>query len=246
MEWFERWFGEDYLLVYGHRDLVEAAAESAAACRALGLATGDLVLDLCCGSGRHDPALASRGCRVVGIDYSLPLLRQAAALTAKSDPRPRYLRGDVRVLPFPENTFDAVLNMFTSFGYFTDAENEALLGAIARILKPGGQFLIDYLNPPQVAATLSPLTERDWDTMRIREERSIDRKTCRVEKTITLSDGVSTRVFHESVRLYTEPEMRAMIARAGLEITRIAGSTALDREYREDSERMVILGRIMK
>ncbi len=241
MEWFERWFGEEYLLVYEHRDTREASAESEAVIRVLGLRQGDLVLDLCCGSGRHDQVLASHGCRIYGIDFSLPLLKQAIAATGEA-PYPRYIRGDVRRLPFADNVFDAVLNMFTSFGYFGDEENEELIRSIARILKPDGRFLIDYLNPPRVLATLAPVTERKRGGIIIREERAVDHDTKRIEKVIRISDGASTRTYHESVRLYTEPEMRGMVGRAGLTITGIAGSVDLA-EYNDTAERMVVYGR---
>ena len=77
MEWFREWFGEDYLLVYGHRDEAEAERDIEYAVRVLGLVAGMRALDLCCGSGRHARALARRGLAVAGVDYSHELLAAA-------------------------------------------------------------------------------------------------------------------------------------------------------------------------
>ena len=70
MEWFQRWFGEDYLLVYEHRDEAEAERDADTVAATLGLSENALVLDLCCGSGRHDLPLVRRVFRVVGLYYS--------------------------------------------------------------------------------------------------------------------------------------------------------------------------------
>jgi len=241
MEWFEHWFGEEYLLVYDHRDIREAETESEAVIGVIGLGKGEVVLDLCCGSGRHTGPLVRQGCRVWGLDYSSTLLRQAQKNIPEHASYPRYVRGDVRRVPFRDRAFDAVLNMFTSFGYFSDEENEAMMGTIARILRPKGRFFIDYLNPYRIVETLVPVTERETNGLKIREERFIDEGTKRVKKTIRLTDSTSTRTFYESVRLYTELELRDMIARAGMSVDGIAGSMNLS-PYDESAERMIVWG----
>ena len=68
-----------------------------------------------------------------------------------------------------------VLNLFTSFGYFVeDRDNERVLAEIRRVLKPGGRFLIDFLNRPAVLRSLVPVSEREEDGVKIREERWIE------------------------------------------------------------------------
>lgn len=241
MEWFERWFGEDYLLVYEHRDCAEAAAEAEAVIGILGLSEGELVLDLCCGPGRHAGPLVNHGCHVYGLDYSMHLLKLACGIITGNSSYPRYIRGDARMLPFRDGAFDAVLNMFTSFGYFDDAGNENLIRSIARILKPGGRFLIDYFNTPRVIDTINPRTVREKNGMTIREERTINTVTKRVEKTISLTTSSREETFHESVRLYTEPEMRTLIEHAGLSVAAVYGAS--DRSpYNDTAERMIFHG----
>src|SRR5207248_726507 len=114
-DWFEEWFGEDYLHIYQHRD--ETEAERAIELIATNLAGRriDTVLDLACGAGRHTRVLRERWW-TVGLDLSMSLLKLARK---ESDDAP-YVRADMRELPFGDSSFDLVVNLFTSFGYFDD------------------------------------------------------------------------------------------------------------------------------
>ncbi len=242
MEWFRRWFGEDYLLVYGHRDEAEAERDILFAARVLGLDRGMRALDLCCGSGRHARALARLGLCVTGVDYSAPLLAAAGDTETDGSDQPRYVRADARSLPFRDGAFDAVLNLFTSFGYFEHRENCGMLAETARVLRSGGAFLIDYLNPPRVLAELVPETERELNGMVVTECRRHDPDTCRVEKTIRIRSCGCEREFSESVRLYTLAEMTAMLDGAGLALEGADGSNEGE-PYSESSARMILRGR---
>jgi len=242
MDWYKRWFGEEYLLVYEHRDLDEAEHEIEAIRDTLDFGKDELILDLCCGPGRHDLPLAKKGYRMIGLDFSMPMLRIARFGKPEEQEYPIFIRGDARHLPFRDSSFDVVLNLFTSFGYFSDDENRGLMYSIARILKPGGRFYIDYLNPPKVLAGLVERSTRDKKEMTIVEERHHNRETNRIEKTITLSMNGHNRSFHESVRLYGLPEMRAMVIDAGLTLDETYGSVGKT-PYTETSDRMILLGR---
>ncbi|MCD6307816.1 MAG: methyltransferase domain-containing protein [Candidatus Latescibacteria bacterium] len=242
MEWFERWFGEEYLLVYEHRDGDEAERDVMAIERLLGLRPGEIVLDLCCGSGRHDLPLAARGLRVVGLDYSSELLSIAHKARLSGERYPVYVRADARDTVFRDGTFDAVLNLFTSFGYFTDGGNEQLLRSVCRMLKPAGRFYIDYLNPPCVLANLVERSEKNINGIGVIEIRRYVEEKRRVEKDITLTRNGESMEFHESVRLYGPGEMSDMLVGAGLTVQGFLGSTDCD-EYGADSERMIVYGR---
>ncbi|MFC1538565.1 class I SAM-dependent methyltransferase [Candidatus Latescibacterota bacterium] len=241
MEWFENWFGEEYLLVYDHRDIEEAEKEAAFISDILDLKENETVLDLCCGSGRHDFPFVRMGCRVFGFDYSMTLLKTACECVPPDCKSPSYIRGDARELPFENGSFDVVLSLFTSFGYFEDNENEALLASIARILKPGGRFYIDYLNPVKVARGLVKESTSEKNGMKIFEKRTINHNTKRVEKTIQLVRGNDKKEFHESVRLYTKEEMLEMLNIAGLTVKDVIGSIN-NEPYSELSNRMIIYG----
>jgi len=241
MEWYQRWFGEDYLLVYEHRDTAEAERDVAAVVEVLGLEAGDMVLDLCCGSGRHDFPFAKRGLRIVGLDYSAELLAVANE-SRTGDRYPQFVRGDARKLPFAEGSFDAVVNMFTSFGYFCDEENCGLLCSMAAMLRHGGGFYIDYLNPSHVLETLVPCTTREIKGVAIEERRTYDTDSRRVEKCIRLERGGESKEYTESVRLYSLDEMKAILGDAGLECKGILGSSGLEQYDESRSPRMILFG----
>lgn len=237
-EWFKDSFGEDYLLVYRHRTLEDAENEVDSIVKWLKLTPEDLILDLCCGTGRHSIALARRGYRVTGLDLSESLL-SCAAKFSKGLPV-RFVQGDMRSLPFSEGMFDVVLNLFTSFGYFVeDQDNERVLAEISRVLKPGGRFLIDFLNRPAVVQGLVPVSEREEEGIKIREERWIEGDV--VCKRIFLSDDRGSRQYEERVKMYARDQMEQMMRRAGLTVQRVWGDFE-GNPHTEHSQRMIIAG----
>jgi SAM-dependent methyltransferase len=238
-EWFKESFGEDYLLVYRHRTLADAEGEVDSIAGWLHLSPEDHILDLCCGTGRHSIALARRGYRVTGLDLSETLLSYAAAL-AKGLPV-RFVHGDMRFLPFSDGVFDVVLNLFTSFGYFVeDRDNERVLAEIHRVLKPGGRFLIDFLNRPAVIRGLVPLSEREENGVKIREERWLEGDV--VCKRILVSDNRGSRQYEERVKMYAREQMERMMQRVGLSVEQVWGDFE-GNPHTEHSQRMIIAGR---
>jgi len=209
-EWFERWFGEEYLSLYPHRD-EEEAERLVALLEARGIVRAGLrILDLACGAGRHTAALERRRAAVVGLDLSMPLL-----VSARHRARGALTRGDMRALPYRDGSFDAVLNLFTSFGYFEDDhEHEQVLRDVARVLRPGGRFVLDFLNAPAVRAQLVALDERSVGGRVVVQERSLSEDGRFVVKRIHLrGDG---RSFLERVRLYDRAELERMLGAIGL------------------------------
>ena len=97
------------------------------------------VLDLCCGIGRHAHALSGSGFVVTGLDRNLQALRSAAAKGRGV----RYLLGDMRCIPLADGSFDAVVCLWQSFGYFDAATNRQVLRAIRNILAPHGRLILD-------------------------------------------------------------------------------------------------------
>lgn len=246
-EWYEHSFGEDYLLVYKHRDTQGARREIERMVEWLELPKGAKVLDLCCGMGRHSMALMEAGLEVTGVDLSEVLLREAR----RNDPEHRvtWLQADMRKLPLAGG-FDAVVNLFSSFGYFKeDHEHIQVLREIKRVLKPGGRFIIDYLNPRHTSDHLIPESERMDDDQRIVERRVIQNGY--VMKRIWLSqidkntgnDLGEPREYLERIKLYNAEEFTDMLEEAGLILERIYGSHAGDSYDPILSPRMILLGR---
>ena len=117
------------------------------------------VLDVPCGTGRVAVPLAERGFTVAGLDISEAVL----AVARRDGPGLDFRQGDMRELPWPDESFDAVLNLWTAFGYFeTQEEDERVLAEVARVLAPGGVFVLDTVNQ---AALLRGFRPQAWDEL---------------------------------------------------------------------------------
>jgi SAM-dependent methyltransferase len=235
MAWYKEWFGEEYLELYSHRDEGEAERHVDFVERLFESAPR-AILDLACGAGRHTAALRRRGFRALGVDLSKTLLAQAPNL-------PR-VAGDMRCLPFGGASFDWVLNFFTSFGYFeTEAENRRVLGEVARILAPGGGFLIDLFNRDTVIAALEPRETRTLDGRTVEIERWYDERSERINKRIRLvGSDYPIRTFVESVRAYAPDEVEGSLEAVGLRVVERFGSFTGE-AFRADSPRLILVAR---
>lgn len=236
-DWYAEWFNEDYLATYPHRTEKDARDEASFVCKSLGLGPGDLVLDLCCGTGRHMAGLAKARCRVIGMDLSMALLRHARERMESA----ALVRGDMRDLPFHPG-FDGVLTFFSSFGYFeNDDDNFDVLAEIARLLHSGGVYMLDLMHASHVRKHLVPVTTRTVGDMEIKEERSIDEDNRRVNKRIEIERDGETRTYRESVRMYGLQEIVAAGVLNGLIATDAFGDF-FGAEFSEDSPRMIVTG----
>ena len=181
--WFVRAFDAGYLARYSHRSDAEARATiDWLASAALIPSTGRL-LDLCCGAGRHAAALGARGAHVTGLDLSPALLAHAGATA----PRAAFVRGSMGALPFRAGAFAGCIHMFTAFGYFErDADNQAVLQEVARVLAPGGRYVLDLFNGPLLVRQLVAESVARVGPDTVRERRRFDAARKRLEKDIEI------------------------------------------------------------
>jgi SAM-dependent methyltransferase len=232
-DWFEEWFGEDYLNIYQHRD--ETEAEHLIELIASNLAGRDInsVLDLGCGAGRHTKVLCERWW-TVGLDLSMALLKVARRESTDAP----YVRADMRELPFAEESFDLVVNLFTSFGYFeNDGEDARVLSCVRTAIRPGGTFVIDFLNASQVRNELVPYDERVENGITIEQTRTITPDDRFVEKTIRLRER--GKEYIERVRLLSASDLERMLATAGFEVEKLFGDYS-GGSWLEDSPRTIL------
>ncbi len=216
-EWFESWFGAEYVALYPHRDEAEAEDAVDLVERTVGLVEVGRVLDLACGAGRHSRVLANRW-RTTGLDLSEILLR-----LAMKEGEAEFVRGDMRVLPFRNDAFSLVVNLFTSFGYFQDdASHIEVVQEVARVTSPGGTFVLDFLNTRHLRETLVPYDERDIGGKIIEQRREISDDGRFVIKHICIR-GESGE-FTERVRLFNPDELRDMMEDAGFLVTSTYGN----------------------
>jgi SAM-dependent methyltransferase len=208
-EWFTRWFGKEYLDLYPHRDDREARSVVRLIRNMVSPDPAGRALDLACGSGRHTRALC-RHIWTVGLDLSMELLKVAIS----EAPEVPYVRADMRALPFAGASFDLVVNLFTSFGYFSsDEENRVVLSEVNRVMKHDGVFVLDYLNADQVRATLVPHDTRRIGNRLVTQGRRITSDALYVEKEISAAD--SPRIYLERVRLFEPDDLRCLLHDAG-------------------------------
>lgn len=220
--WYEAAFGDDYRRVYAHRDLASARPETQFL-----LAQGlrGRLLDLCCGFGRHALLFAEAGLDVFGLDLSIDLLRAARELPGfERRLAGRLVRADMARVPFAEASFDAVVNLFSSFGYLGEDGDARVLREIARLLRPDGTAVLDLMNPTRVRASLVPHSTRSGQGFELEERRSLAADGRRVLKQVELRvPGRPPRRWREDVRLYDAAELDALLAAAGLVSTREFG-----------------------
>jgi SAM-dependent methyltransferase len=248
MPWYEEFFDADYMRFHlrgGAKQAERAPAECDFAVRALELEAGDRVLDLCCGQGRHAVELAKRGFAVTGADLSEHLLGLAQRAAEEAEVTVRFHRGDMRELPW-EAEFDAVVNMFTSFGYFeSDEENEKALRAAGKALRPGGRLLLDLPNREFFAKAIRQ-GQRDWlehDECLVLEEWnwSEDGKRLRMNRTIVERDW-SRRRKNFDLREYSHSEIVDMLTHADLEYQHTYADLDLT-DFTPESRRMLVVAR---
>lgn len=244
-KWYDDFFRDGFYLRHwatGPRD-ERAAAEVDFILSALELAPGGTVLDLCCGEGRHTLELARRGYRMTGLDLAALHLREARRRADAEDLQVRWLRADMRDIPW-ESEFDAVICMFTSFGVLEgDEEDMKVLRAVAKTLRPGGRFLLDTINREML---MRRWEARGWqqaaDGSLILEERRMDFLTGRQHNRVLLIRPDGGRQEKEiDLRLYTLKELSEMLARAGMKVGRTWGGFD-GRDYGMSTLRMIVLG----
>ncbi len=209
----------------------------------LKLPPGSAILDLGCGYGRHALLLAAKDYQVTGLDKSEYLLLQAESSAIAQGVQVRWVHGDMRDLPFT-NQFDAVLSLFSSFGYLEEEEEHlSVLRQVERALKPGGLLLMDLVSQLSLVRQFSPsgvtryanglivVEERDFDLLRSRQQ---------VRVTLFHPDGRQQEYWH-SMRLYTPLELALLCARAGLPVQAYYGG--LDGRSFTHESRLVVVGR---
>ena len=241
---YMEFFGDDYLGAYRETISPEnAVVESAFVHRVLQLRRDAEVLDLCCGHGRHAVILALTGLRVTGLDLSEAYLERAEAIAASAGVDLPLVRSDMRELPF-EGHFDAVINIFTSFGYLnSDEEDQKVLHQVAKALKPGGQFLIDLINREWVVSNYVREERKVVPNGTVYEERrEIDLLHSRINNsfTVTSQDGTAHHTDGLTIRLYSLTELVRKLEAAGLVYRTVYGGYELER-YGVESRRMIVV-----
>ena len=244
-EWFATWFDSPYYhLLYQHRDDNEAKLFLDNLVQHLALPSRARVLDLACGKGRHSLTLAQMGFDVLGADLAPNSIAAAQALAEKSGiQNVNFTVHDMRHM-IDTPAFDAVFNLFTSFGYFdTLAENQAVCKSVAEMLAPEGMLVIDFMNAHKVCKQLKPSETITRTGAQFNIERWHDQK--HIFKQIEVLDtfqNTAVGTFTERVQALSLANFEALLS-PYFEIQANFGSYALDAFNEQVSDRLIIIAK---
>ena len=236
-EWFEDWFNSPYYpLLYDNRSEEEARQFVREIIHFLAPPPGARILDLACGQGRLSRQLAERGFYVTGLDIAEDAIRLARE---HENDHLSFFQHDMRE-PFRINYFDLVFNFFTSFGYF-ESEKDHLdtLVNVRKGLRPGGRFVLDYLNTVKVRARLVAHNEKRVGEVQFDMHRKFE--DGHFIKDIHITDGDRRLHYREKVGGFTLEEFEELFRRAGLRITHTFGDYRLGPFRPEASERLIMV-----
>ena len=240
-DWWRTWFGPGYLALYDDYVAERTPLEIDQLEGLLALRPPRRILDLPCGQGRHSIELARRGYEVTGVDLSPFMLDVARKRAAEAGVQVRWLTGDMRQA-IPGESFDVILNLFTSFGYFDDpADDQRVLTGGAAMLAPGGRLLLEVINGARI---MNDFQSREWFTIgraAVMEARTLDRSLQRmvVERTVSIPPDEETNV--HALRLYTGEQIDAAMRSAGFGRIDLYGDWD-GGSLRPDSVRVIALG----
>lgn len=235
-KWYASWFDTPYYhILYKDRNYREAQLFMDNVTHYLNLPEKAKVLDLACGKGRHSIYLSQLGYDVLGVDLSE---KSIATASINANNHLRFAIHDMRQ-PIGEK-FDAVFNLFTSFGYFdTDADNIKTLSAIKESLNEYGLAVIDFMNVPYVLNNLVTNEVKTVDGIDFHIKRYL--KDGFICKEIDFEDQNEKFHFIEKVRAYTLDDFQKMMNDAGIYLLDIFGDYKLKKYYKQTSERLILI-----
>ncbi len=236
MEWFEDWFNSKYYhILYKNRDKSEAIFFLKNIVNKLKFKKGK-ILDVACGKGRHAKYFNELGNEVIGIDLSYNSIEFAKKY---NNDKLKFFVHDMRSV-FKEYHFDLVTNLFTSFGYFKDINDEQIaFTSMSNNLKKEGFLLIDFMNVKKVINSLVEFETKEIDDVRFTIKRKYN--GCHIIKKIKIEDQKAILNFEEKVRALTLYDFNLLIERANMKIINLFGNYALNEFNAQNSDRLIIL-----
>lgn len=224
--WFAEVFDSTYLKTLPQGFYQRTLRETSFVQESLGFAPGAEILDLGCGFGRHTLELASRGYQMTGLDLSRTLLERALAEARRRGLTVKFVHGDMRQASFTM-AFDAIICMHTSFGFFDDRTNFELLGRMYDALRPGGRLLIETVNREYIVHHVPRRIWWDTDELLLMEEVDFDHETSRLTMVRSVVDEQQQPwEQHIRVRLYSQHELRSLLAMKGFKVLEVSGDPA--------------------
>ena len=237
--WFESWFDSPYYhILYKDRDMKEAEEFIDHLINRLHLPSESKILDMGCGKGRHSVYLNQKGYKITGIDLS----KENIAYCKQFENRNlQFFEHDMRRI-FRTNYFDAVVNLFTSFGYFAQQhQNELPILAAAKGLNKGGYLVVDFFNSHSVLKHLPHESVKEVNGIKFNIKKKIENDF--IIKDIEFEDEGKHFSFREEVRVLFLEDFHQFYMHAGLEIISIYGDYHLNEFKIGESPRLIMITR---
>lgn len=255
-QWWKKYFDQRYPLTYldlAPQVLTERQVDFLES--VLKLTKKSIILDLCCGYGRHSLELTKRKYKVVGLDFSEVLLKIARETARKKRLKTVFVQEDMRQLNL-KTRFTDVISLFTSFGYFEDyRDNLIVLNNVRKALKSDGKFLIDLNNPSYVLNAMIKKGKLDqknglytlWQKrrlsngldMKIKQELDLAMMRLRVVR-FWREAGKKPQSYSAQFSLFTYPEIKMLLEQAGLKVLKTWGDFDYS-PFTISSKRMITL-----
>lgn len=239
MAWFETWFDTPYYhILYKDRDFAEAENFISLLINYLQLPEHSKIIDLACGKGRHSVFLNTLGYEVLGLDLS----KESIVHNKKFETSTlKFKVHDMRNEIFPEiseEKVDAVFNLFTSFGYFeNENDDKKVFQSIRNVLKENGYFVLDFLNEKWVKNTLIPENIITKEGIDFHIKKRIENQ--HIIKDIDFNDNGKDFHFFEKVKLHTLEIIENYAEEFGFESVKIYGDYLLNEFDVETSPRCI-------
>jgi len=236
MEWFKSWFDTPYYhLLYHNRNDEEAQGFIDRLLEYLNVSKEARVLDVACGKGRHAIYMNEKGFNVTGIDLS-----EHSIMEAKESENDR-LRFFVRDMRKPlKHEYDVILNMFTSFGYFENRnENRISINHLAKALHPDGCLVVDFLNSKKAQLQLVHREKKTVDGIDFFIERKFTGESF-IKRIRFMADG-EEQEFQEQVQALTLADFKECFEDAGLQIVDTFGDYDLGPFHALNSDRLILI-----
>lgn len=236
MEWFSSWFDTPYYhQLYNNRDFSEAEKFMSNLLEHLQLKPKSTILDLACGKGRHSIFLNKKGFDVTGVDLSIQSINHAKNSENKT------LKFEVHDMRKSINKeFDAVFNLFTSFGYFDKRNDDiSVLNNIRNTMKPNSVAVIDFMNAEKVVNNLVDSEIQKRDTIDFHIKRYV--KDDIIHKNIKFEDKGVNYDFTEKVKAIKLSVFEEYFSEVGLELIETFGNYNLEKFDVLSSDRLIMI-----
>ncbi|MFK7832712.1 MAG: class I SAM-dependent methyltransferase [Winogradskyella sp.] len=235
-QWYASWFDTPYYhILYKDRDYSEAQGFMDNLTNYLNIPEHGKILDLACGKGRHSVYLNSLGYKVTGVDLSEQSINHAKQFENEK------LKFTVHDMSKPyQDTFDAVFNLFTSFGYFEDENcNLETIKSIKEGLNEFGFGVIDFMNVDYIIENLVAADVKTVEGIDFHQKRSV--KNGYIIKDISFEVDGESFEFQERVRAFTLKDFEVLFEKVGVHLLDVFGDFKLHKYHSKTSERLIMI-----